>query len=331
MNLNSLKSAQTVIDELCPLTRTFERENCQTALLGLIRQGQELSSWEEWAPPCRRPVSGLRTNRKSLRLAARTQPPQSPMQGLRSVCWGEQNLEVKSVSTSTIGNEWTNILLLSEFVRAGFRAPGSMAETGFDRLLLTKAEFAGSFDSIPQVRQKAPLRLTFQDAPRTYTARKKLTLPIGGARPRGYLCRSGQRETRFYINRVYLLNLQAEMEEVMQSAPAFLALAPAEREQFRRGFSERCAAVCPEGTLLPVVEYETEPGASLQLYLRSWLDAAPDSTGMGVRLKPDEERGPHGLPLKAHPMQIGVVSDATELELELLGWMEEGEKYVIEC
>jgi len=140
-----------------------------------------------------------------------------PLACARSILIGTQECEVSCISSSRLGgDDFNNIFLLAEFMKNGFEPCSSIEIRDFSHILFTTIEFEGEYDHILLEKQINNIVLRFGNNDiRQYPVQKRLRLNIGKNYPRAFQFHDNQTEgiRRFYIQRVYLMDIWAETEK----------------------------------------------------------------------------------------------------------------------
>jgi len=341
MNFELLQSAMPVFDELRVLNKSFISEGITIQLVGLIRQGKSLKLYalqfdeqiyeeelleqdqEFSGPPRRRTV----TNRQQICGVSKIEY-RIPLTYAHSILIEAQEFEVSCIFSSRLGDDDLNcIFLLAEFMKNGFKPCDSIETINFSNILFTTIELEGEYDHIPFGKQIGDIVLRFGNNDiRQYPVQKRLQLHIGRNYLRAFRFKDKQTEEihRFYIQRVYLMDIWAETEEKFFHPRYLERVSEADLLEMKKAFFEQLVRLCPRGMYLPVIEYEAEEDISFEFYTVEYLNARYEASRKNgasailIMAKPEEPLGRHGMKLKAAVIQRPVSEETESLYIELL-------------
>lgn len=346
MNLVQLLDAHTQWDELAVIGRGKDEGEAVSELVGMTRKGGEVRLYalqfdgaareaqlraeeERLCHPPRRKRGTRRDDLENWEPA-----PHFPFGRLNSIRIGSRSFEITGGSQSlAVQEDWEKLVLLSEFLRCGYRPCETLACRELSDLTLTEYELRGVHRRLPRIGNR-PLAVTAAPDSRTHCCRKRLRLAVGQGSARPYVltdASSGSR-CRFYIESLFLSDPWEETEKVFRD-PRFLERMDAQgMEELKQRYFGMLSGFCPKGMFLPVVEYEAEDEVSLEFYQTEWLNTPHDpssgegASGMIFLMKPQHSEGRHGLPLKAAAVHSPVPGETGVLNLEVLRWHERSEQ-----
>lgn len=188
-------------------------------------------------------------------------------------------------------------------------------------MMLTSLDLEGEFESIPLENKIEKISLIQRNNSSKYTTEKSMTIEVNKKYPRPFLCGKGENKIKFYIHRVYLIDLKEEIKKTLDNPKLIENFSVEELKKAKKEAIEFAKELCPKGMRIPVIEYETEE-ASLQIYAHEYLEmeSSNKSSFFILGMKPDEKTGIHGLPLKAIALEYAVPKDTTEINIEILGY-----------
>lgn len=355
MNLQELREGIPSIEECLVLGRPFASGSCTGCVIGLTRQGEqaklyflqyddtygerleeaELSAMDN--PP--KPPATLREELVEQEQSQRQTEPRLTVEHLRSVEIGGVAYPVSGSSYRAVeGTDWEGILLLETFLRAGWRPEGILTEAPLERCFLLEAEIGRSLPSLGDISTAGPVVLMSARRVESYLVQKPLRLQVGDGRGEAVTFGGDGAEHAVYLHRAYLYDPYEAYREMYRQYRARPGLTAEERtaaDRAEESLYELLPSVCPEGMLLPVVEYETAEGLSLDIRARSVLDGPPptpsvsqsgggpvvsSASSMLFLAKADQEAGRHGLPLRAAVVEVPVPPGTEEIDAELFRW-----------
>ncbi len=216
----------------------------------------------------------------------------------------------------------------AEFLRLGWD-PTGIDYQNIDNLFFTRVEFAGEFDSIPNLEENPMMKFITRLEHTSYLVEQPVTLLVGAQYQDKLWFRDLQSGEKHWvqINRVYLCDLWADMLKNFDDPHLKEQFTPEELNERKADFESRFSEICPRGMRFPVIEYECEEGLMLQFYSKTWLDAEPEfkSSSMGFIIRSDEKSGILGFPLKAALIQEPMPENTDSIESELF-WYNKCEK-----
>lgn len=331
MNFNYLKNMQPIYDELKVIDKKTSIDGIIIEILGMVLYEKKLTlyaiqydenTWLAELDAKEQPKKYVRrhkTNRQRLMKKSEIEY-QIPFQHISTIEMGGKVFKVSGGTSSRLSDDdFQMTLLVNEFMREGFRASINIEYVNFSGLMLTALDLEGEFEQIPLTGGAENILLVQGKNFRSYSVRKKMTLGVNKKYPRAFTCGNGENAFKFYINRVYLMDLKAEMEKIFENPELLEKISAEELKQAKKESDKHVRELCPKGRLLPVIEYETEK-ASLQIYSREYLNAEPSCQSSSFGLLMDEKTGAHGLTLKAAALETAVPEDTDEINVEILGY-----------
>ena len=161
-----------------------------------------------------------------------------------------------------------NIIILSEFIRAGWRCE-RFADISFDDYYIHDIVFGGEFDSIPDISKK--IILSFGRESKRTLAEIPVALKIGSEEKEIDLGEKG----KIYIRETKLVDMYAEMEKSFESEQFQKHYSLEEIQRQRSDFENNFSKQCPKGKFYAAVEYEAPENISVDIKLKSVLDSPP--------------------------------------------------------
>lgn len=341
MNIKSLQQLLSRIDEITIIGKVAEVDGVLCHVMGVARYGMEMrllvlqydETYEQRARE--RDAQDLCDNMnmpQSNRILQSSRGKidfHDPLRAVRKIFIGESEFEVHGSEHRKLGfQDCEAILILSEFLRHGW-LPEGIDSQNIDMLYLSSLELHGDYSTIPAFGEKPKLHFTMGNDSVTYLVEQPITLTVGDEYPNKLRFQAGNSSEGHWaqINRVYLLDMWAEMGKVFDDPKINDQMTPEQLAQAKSKLDEQLLTICPRGMYLPVVEYECEEGISLSFYLKAYLDAIPvkrsnrssnnSCSSIGFILKPDQQTGSLGLKLKAAVIQQPVPGDTVSIEAEL--------------
>ena len=330
MTLRGIWESIPCFDEIRVLDRPFDLGDAPCLLLGLTREGGALSAWILFRPEDEgdavSPKKPVKTRRDELIFErALNRTAFEPLDVSALVIDGEKFPSGSGEGTALQSMPLAQAFVLRTFLEAGLDA-GKWRDRDLRGTHLYQLELEGEYPAIPlKEGPVGEIRLDFQQGFACGLAGKKLTLDFIRTSPKKYTFTDSKDGSvhEFYLTGVRLWDPWPEYEQLFAD-PRMTERVPPEilAEQKRGFFEETLPGVCPRGMRLPVVEYESQEGLSLDFYSREYLAEKWDAPRPGgvtaFLIKPDNPTGPHGFPARVAVIQAPLPPDAEKLVMEAL-------------
>lgn len=205
-----------------------------------------------------------------------------------------------------------NIILLAEFIRAGWECE-KFSWIPFDRLYINKVSFTGEYTECPDFSDE--ITLSFAKTSKRSLAEIPLPIEIGATEKEIELP-SGE---KIFIRGAKLLDMYDEMEQLFSSERFREMCTPEEIEMQRANFIENFSPCCPRGKYYIAVEYEVPENISLEIKLKSVLDAPPITRGgcMSFIIRSDSAPLHDGMQVKTAVIDTPFDADTKSVEAEI--------------
>ena len=232
---------------------------------------------------------------------------------IKELICGETTLKSGEAQCTQLSNDIeSEIILLSEFIRAGWISE-RFEYISFDDYYINDITFDGEYEHIPEIA--GDIMLSF--APQTI--RSVAEIPV--------LLKIGNEEIRLdlpdgdciYIRETKLIDMYAETEKLFANERFRQIYSPEEIERERRKFIKDFSPLCPKGKFYAAVEYEAADGISVDIKLKSVLDAppVPRSSCMAFFLKSDLAPLREGMKVKTAVIDFPLDGDTNTLDAEI--------------
>lgn len=337
MNIGYLKELLSRIDEISVIGRNIEVEGVLCHVVGIVRYGMQmrllvLQYDEDFVQQVEEAeAAGMcdnfdmaESNRKVLRGHGKINF-HNPFRAVRKVYIGDREFDVHSYEHRRLSiQDCECILLLSELLRHGWRAEGIDFQS-IDMLFLASLELNGDYTVIPAFGENPVVRFTMRPDSVFCLVEQPITLTIGGEYQDKLWFQDALTGEEHWaqINRVYLLDMWAEMPKIFDNSKLQEQMSLEQIAKARSDFEERFLEICPKGMCFPVIEYECEEGISLNFYSKAYLDAMPvhRNSCIGFIVGTDQPTGILGLKLKAAVIQEPVPGNTLSIEAELFQYV----------
>ena len=337
MNIRYLQDILSRIDEIKVIGKSATVDGVVCNVMGLIRHGMEMEllilqydeNFEqmiEESEETKLPdAADVPESNRMLMRADRRNDAINSIFPVEKVFIGEGEFKVyvsESGQMSTENRE--DILLLVQFLNNGWQ-PNGIDYQNINTLFLTRAKLEGDYISIPDFDSSTEIRFVTGIRSVSHQVEKPVTLIVGGEYSDRLWFQDADTGEEHWaqINRVYLLDMWAEMEKTFSNLKIQEKMTSEEFTRAKSDFEKHFLEICPRGMYFPIVEYECEEDISLQFYSKAYLDSKPLHRGssMGFIVAPDQSTGILGLKLKAAVIQEPVSPDTSSIEVELFQYI----------
>ena len=227
-------------------------------------------------------------------------------------------------------DNYEEIKLFLDMMDAGWQIPEWLKEEDWDRLQLVTLTFADA-KRLPRYSPDMPITILHRPDPRKHllARAKAVTLEIGKPQSFRFTAHDGEK-VQCHINRVTLIDMWEEARKQFGDAKYREHFTEEQLQDMETSYLEALRQNCPEGMCYIGIEYECSRDISLHFYTKAFLESYPESRSgsasfLLLSVKPNQETGSHGLPLKGYGMSFPVPADTTTVPAELLFYMERAE------
>lgn len=326
MNLSLLESFHTKWQDILVIGKTLEQDGKKYHLMGMTLSDEaKLYFIEPFTQPERRRQSGIRNQRRRLKEPEREG---SRYLDCRDFFLGSEHLQVQGGTGEPLLHSSDNygvIQLFFDMMSAGWYIPEWLRDADWNGLQLTMLNIA-DLEELPRYCPEMPIMIVHRPNPVRRILEKTVTLHVGKSRSFSFTDFYGD-QVQCHINRVSLIDVWKDVERQFND-PEFLdRISP---EQIRQAKKHSYAALeqnCPKGMCYIGIEYECSKDLDLNFLSKEFLKSLPkvhhgSSSFFLMRLKPDQEKGVHGLTLKGCVIQTPVEPDTTKIAAELFSYSE---------
>lgn len=249
------------------------------------------------------------------------------------VCLGDKLLKVQGGNGSPLKyseQDYRTITLFIDMMRAGWVIPDWLKEKDWHDLQLVTLHIAG-LKRLPKYSPEMPITIKHRPDSIRHIVEKTVMLTVGKSRSFHFTDHDGD-EVWCHINRVTLIDVWKDTEKQF-SDPKFLKkVTPEQLREIKEDCYRALEQSVPKGMCYIGIEYECSKDFNLQFYSKEHLKSYPEShSGSAflflMRLKPDQETGTHGLPLKGHVIQTPVSPNTVKIPAELFLYFEKSTEW----
>ena len=246
---------------------------------------------------------------------------------------GNQRLQVRSGSAGALKYDTENyetIQVFFDMLRAGWKIPEWLKDEEWDNLQRVTLVIE-DIEKLPQYSPEMPITIKHFPSAVQHFVEKAVTLNVGKSCSFRFADSCGD-EVQCYINDVKLIDVWKDTEEQF-SDPQYTERFPEEQlQEIKKHCYEALTQSCPKGMCYIGVEYECSKDLGLQFYSKEFLKSYPEThegsaAALFMRLKPDQERGTHNLPLRGCVIQTAVSPDTSKISAELFLYMEKAAEW----
>ena len=326
MNFSILSDCHKKLQDILVIGKTIERDGRKYHILGMtLSDGVKLYIIEPYDK--REPINrkGILNHRRKLK----------EYEG-RSCCYlhcsefylGDEKLQVQSGMSGSLEyslEDYGTIQLFLDMMSAGWTVPEWLKDTDWADLQMVTLNIS-NMEKLPDYSPDMPIAITHSPDSTQHILEKTVTLNVGKSRSFYFTDNYGD-NVQCHINNVMLIDMWKNTEEELSNPKLSERFTPEQLEQAKKqsyGALEQC---CPKGMCYIGIEYECSKSYDLVFHSKQYLTSRPEthqgsSHFLMMRLKPDQETGTHGLPLKGCVIQTPVSPDTTQIPAELFLYYE---------
>ncbi|MCM1098112.1 MAG: hypothetical protein NC427_08585 [Ruminococcus flavefaciens] len=246
----------------------------------------------------------------------------------REIRLGNKKLRIRGGSGNDLTSEnYGEIKLFLDMMDAGWSIPDWLKEEDWDRLQLITLTIA-NLKRLPKYSQDMPITIRHEPIFEKHLLNraKSITLEIGKPFSFRFTAHDGEK-VQCHINNVTLIDVWEDARKRFDDAEYRERFTEEQLQEMERNYYAALTQSCPKGMCYIGIEYECSRDISLQFYSRDFLESYPKTHSgsaafLIMQLKPDQETGTHGLPLKGYAIDTPFSPDTTTVSAELLFYLE---------
>ena len=329
-------------DEIKVIGRDVEKDGRDYHILGMTRKEKKvvLSILEMVDPWSEQEPYREKTPRESLKDSMESQRKESYFLHTRELQCGDRSYETAGASSGPLRNSdyCEAYMLFIKMLEAGWKLPkdSPFYEVSWECLAITAIELRDEYETLPDWSDE--MQVLVDRMPGSHAIEIPVLLECDKTLDLTFEMSDGSQAV-CYINKIYTVDMWEEQERRFAD-PAYRErmlqhVSEAELEQMKEQFFKTLAEHCPKGQCYMAVEYECNKDVTLTFHDREYLDTIKKSKGgsasaLLVNLKPDTEKGTHGLKLRGCMIQKPLDRGTKALEAELFSYSEMVQKKVEE-
>lgn len=299
MNINLIKEYCDKISEVKVIGKDFEFEGTEYHIIGLYREekkifaavlayNEEFCEKREWLEIQAENSLELDTRNLPLREIKKLQIEfNEPYCDIESISFADTELlSFRSHRSYLNNNKEQNIILFLEFLRNGWNS-GAFGCRNFRNCSLGIYELDGEFSSLSEI-DTGDLTINFRHSQQETVFGMPITLEIGEC-DREVILSNGE---KIYIRSVNLTDMWLESAKIFSNPRLTSQFSPEHLKEHREEFESKLEETCPKGTYFLCVEYEAATDVTVDIQLKSVLDApekACGSSAIGIIFRTDTE------------------------------------------
>lgn len=242
--------------------------------------------------------------------------------GIREIVLDGQHLSVTSANGTYIRDECNKEerVLLLYFLQNGVTL-GKLEQIPLDRLMINCYELQEQ--EFPKVNhQKADGRnivLELEEQHFPVEVNKKLRLKSGEYKKPRLVKVNKEEAVNVYIHGVTFYDVWEEAKTRFDDKRYAERFSAEELERMRQQYMDSLPGICPQGSVLPVIEYESDRDYQMQFYTQDYLRREPEnkSSSVFMMFRPDKKTGPMGYKNFACPLEAVKKGFEGEFAVEL--------------
>jgi len=326
MNFSILSDCHAKWQDILVIGKTIERDGKKYHILGMTLSEQAnlyiIEPYDKREPMNRK---GIRNHRRILK-----------EQEGRNCCYlhcsdfylGNEKLQTQGGMGECLeysSEDYGTIQLFLDMMSAGWIVPEWLKDTDWADLQLVRLNIA-NVEKLPDYSPDMPITITHSPDSTQHILEKTVTLNVGKSRSFYFMDDYGD-SVQCHINSVTLIDVWKNTEEELSDPKLAERFSPEQLEEARKHSYDVLEQCCPKGMCYIGIEYECSKNYNLVFHSKQYLKSRPEthqgsSHFLMMRLKPDQETGTHGLPLKGYVIDTPVSPDATKIPAELFLYYE---------
>ncbi len=329
MKFSSLESFHSKWRDILVIGKTIERNGKKYHIVGITLSDEtKLYMIEPYMKPKSRNRKGTRNHRRILK---EHESHEYGYLHCSDLCLGGEHLKIQGGMESPVNfDDYGMLRLFFDMMSAGWAIPEWLKATDCDNLMLLTLNIA-DVEKLPRFTPQTPVTITHRPNPIQHILEKTVTLTVGKSRSFPFMDCHGD-EVFCHINSVALIDVWKNTEEELNNPKLAERFSPEQLKEAAKHSYDALAQCCPKGMYYIGIEYECSKNYDLTFYSKQYLKSRPEthqgsSHFLMMRLKPDQETGTHGLPLKGCVIQTPVPPDTAKIPAELFLYHEKADEW----
>lgn len=221
--------------------------------------------------------------------------------------------------------DYRTIELFFSMIGAGWAVPDWLRDIDWEGLQLVTLRFP-NIKRLPNYSPDMPLTITHRTDAVRHIVEKTVTLTVGKKRSFSFTDHNGE-EAWCHINKISLIDVWKDTERQLSDPKYIKKVTEGRMQEVKEHTYQALEQSCPKGMCYVGIEYECSKDYQLQFYTKEYLKSRPvahhgSASFFLMRLKPDQETGIHGLPLKGAVIDSPLSPDTVKIPAELFLYYE---------
>ena len=300
MNFSLLEDFHSKWQDILVIGKTTERNGIKYHIVGMTLSDEaKLYIIEPYMEPESQNRKGVRNHRRMLKEHERHGYSYLHCSDL---CLGDVHLKIQGGMGSPMDSDnYGMIQLFFDMMGAGWTVPEWLKDIDWENLILLTLNIA-EVSKLPHLTPQTPITITHRPNPIRHILEKTVTLNVEKSRSFCFMDHYGD-EVFCHINSVTLIDMWKNTEENLNDPKLAERFSPEQLKEAVKHSYDALEQCCPKGMCYIGIEYECSKNYDLIFYSRQYLKSQSEthqgsSHFLMMRLKPNQETGTHGLPLK---------------------------------
>ena len=329
MNFSLLENSHSKWRDILVIGKTAERDGRKCHIIGITLSDEaKLYMIEPYMEPESRNRKGPRNHRRMLK---EHESHEYSYLHCSDFCLGGEHLKIQGgMGSPMYSDNYGMFQLFFDMMSAGWTIPQWLKDMDWDNLMLLTLNMA-DVEKLPGFTPQMPITITHSPNPIQHIIEKTVTLNTGKTHSFCFMDHHGD-EVFCHINSVALIDVWKNTEEEWKDPKLAERFSPEQLKEAAKHRHDALEQCCPKGMCYIGIEYECSKNYDLPFHSRQYLKSRPEihqgsSHFLMMHLKPRQETGTHGLPLKGCVIQTPVPPDTTQIPAELFLYHEKADEW----
>ena len=304
MNTENLRELFPMIKEAKVINRSYGDGEDYAVLAMLAKKDDTFHLWEITAMSDQelerknRIYKSPKTNREELKQNLE----EKSRRWIESITIGDCCFEVTSASGTCLGEQWNveEQLMYLYMLQQGMKL-GELEQVSLDRLNINHYELAEKegqdlSESEVQNMENADVTISLSTYHISVLIQKRFRLKTGEYAKPKVVSLTGEAESKVYIHGISLYDVWEDAEARFEDERYKEQFTEDQISQMKQEYFDMLPQLCPQGCVLPLVEYECDKDYQMQFYTTDYLKRVPkhESAASFWLARSDKKTGPMG-------------------------------------
>ena len=326
MNFSILSDCHKEWQDILVIGKTIERDGRKYHILGMTLSDEArlyiIEPYDKQEPTSRKGIHNYRRRLKEYKGRSCCYLHCSEF------CLGSERLQTQGGMSGSLEyslDDYGTVQLFLDMMSAGWTVPEWLNDTDWADLQLVTIRIA-DMEKLPDYSPNMPITIAHRPDSTQHILEKTVTLNVGKKRSFAFTDEYGD-NVQCHINNVTLIDVRKNTEEELLNPKLAERFSPEQLEEARKHSYDALEQCCPKGMRYIGIEYECSKNYDLVFHSKQYLKSRPESRQgsahfLMMHLKPDQETGTHGFPLKGCVIQTPVSPDTSKIPAELFLYCE---------